>query len=98
MKKIDDSKAKSFYRACIEDDALTGWICSFVSVSLMIAGFCLPPVGVIDNSVIVGVGELFGFYAVSKVPTMIRSIRDGKTLSVKHGDTEVNVSSASDEK
>lgn len=34
-----------------------------VGVLFLTAGFLCPPLGVIDNSVLVGVGEIFGFCA-----------------------------------
>jgi hypothetical protein len=39
------------------------WITLGVAVSLIIAGFCLPPLEIIDNSVLIAVGEL-GFFGV----------------------------------
>ncbi|MCQ2608765.1 MAG: hypothetical protein MJ197_08780 [Bacteroidales bacterium] len=37
-------------------------ICTLLfGVLLMIAGFCVPPKGVIDGSVLTGLGELFTF-------------------------------------
>lgn len=46
-------------------------------VCLIIAGFCVPPVGVIDGSVLTGLGEVFAFaasidglnYLTAKIPT-----------------------------
>ena len=35
----------------------------FVGVLFLTAGFLCPPLGVIDNSILVGVGEIFGFCA-----------------------------------
>ena len=32
-------------------------------ICLIIAGFCVPPVGVIDGSVLTGLGEIFAFSA-----------------------------------
>ena len=32
-------------------------------IILIIAGFCVPPVGVIDGSVLTGLGEIFAFTA-----------------------------------
>ncbi len=45
-------------------------------VILIIAGFCVPPVGVIDGSVLTGLGEIFAFsasidglsYLTAKIP------------------------------
>ena len=46
-------------------------------IVLIIAGFCVPPVGVIDGSVLTGLGEIFAFsasidglnYLTAKIPT-----------------------------
>ena len=45
-------------------------------ICLIIAGFCVPPVGVIDGSVLTGLGEIFAFsasidglsYLTAKIP------------------------------
>lgn len=53
-------------------------ICVLIfGICLIIAGFCVPPVGVIDGSVLTGLGEIFAFsasidglnYLTSKLPT-----------------------------
>lgn len=36
----------------------------FIGIALIIASFIVPPVGIIDNSVIAAVGEIFSFTAV----------------------------------
>ena len=39
-------------------------ICVLIfGICLIIAGFCVPPVGVIDGSVLTGLGEIFAFSA-----------------------------------
>lgn len=35
----------------------------FFGMALMIAGFVVPPIGVIDGSVLTGLGEIFAFTA-----------------------------------
>lgn len=47
------------------------WICLIVSISLMVAGFCVPPMGVIDGSVLTAVGVLFGFATLAQIPVII---------------------------
>ena len=45
-------------------------------IILIVAGFCVPPVGVIDGSVLTGLGEIFAFsasidglnYLAAKIP------------------------------
>lgn len=59
-----------------------------VSVGLMVAGFIVPPTGVIDGSVLTGVGELFAFAALSQLPYVIAS---GKGITLNHGNTSISV-------
>lgn len=47
------------------------WICLIVSISLIAAGFCVPPMGIIDGSVLTAVGILFGFATLAQIPVII---------------------------
>ena len=47
------------------------WICLLVSIGLMVAGFCVPPTGIIDGSVLTAVGILFGFASLAQIPIII---------------------------
>ena len=47
------------------------WICLIVSIGLIVAGFCVPPMGIIDGSVLTAVGILFGFASLAQVPVII---------------------------
>ena len=47
------------------------WICLIVSIGLIVAGFCVPPIGIIDGSVLTAVGILFGFASLAQVPVII---------------------------
>ena len=47
------------------------WICLIVSIGLMVAGFCVPPTGMIDGSVLTAVGILFGFASLAQIPIII---------------------------
>ena len=63
-------------------------ICFFISVALLIAGFLLPPMGVIDGSVLTAVGELLLF------PVIIygfRAIELGLEVKIQKGDTSVEI-------
>lgn len=46
-------------------------ICLITSVVLTIAGFFVPPMGVIDGSVLTAIGILLGFGVVAMLPDMI---------------------------
>lgn len=63
-----------------------------VSTGLIVAGFIVPPTGVIDPSVLTAVGELFAFAALSQLPFVIRS---GKGITLNHGNTSISVNHGS---
>ena len=63
-------------------------ICFVISVLLIIAGFLLPPMGIIDGSVLTAVGELLLF------PVVIygfRAIELGMEVKIQKGDTSVEI-------
>ena len=47
------------------------WICLIVSIGLIVAGFCVPPMGIIDGSVLTAVRILFGCAALAQVRVII---------------------------
>ena len=68
---------------------ITFAVCFFVSVGLIIAGFFVPPMGVIDGSVLTAIGELLLF------PTLLyayRAIELGLSFKFQKGDTSVEIS------
>ena len=67
---------------------ITFAICFFVSVGLIVGGFFVPPMGVIDGSCLTAVGELLLF------PTLLyayRAIELGLTVRFNHGDTSIEI-------
>lgn len=71
------------------------WVCLSLSIGLIVAGFCVPPHGEIDGSVLTACGILFGFATLEVVHIAIRKGVDAK---VKHGQTEVTVGDLNKEK
>ena len=61
-----------------------------VSLALVIAGFVVPPMGVIDGSVLTAVGLLLMFAVIAKLPEAIKA---GRSLKVTKGDFTAEVSS-----
>ena len=47
------------------------WLTLCTSIGLIVAGFCVPPTGVIDGSVLKGVGLLLGFATLAQIPVII---------------------------
>lgn len=82
---------KEYWNICKADGAVGGWICLLTSAFLLVASLFIPPQGIIDSSVIAGVGELLGFAALFKLPNIIQSINDGKSITLSHGNTTVTV-------
>ena len=62
------------------------WICLISSIVLISAGFILPPLAEIHNSVLVACGILFGFASLG---VGIAALERGLDASVKHGETEI---------
>ena len=74
-------------RKCWECKVIFGLTLA-VSVGLIIGGFCVPPTGQIDGSVLTAVGELFGFAALA---SGLHAIRLGYDFRIVKGDTEVQL-------
>lgn len=63
-------------------------IAQSVSITLIIASFCIPPLAVIDSSVFAAVGEIFAFPALLSFYNIVMS---GKQATLKKGELEVTV-------
>ena len=50
---------------------LAFWLTLVTSIGLVIAGFCVPPTGIIDGSVLKSVGLLLGFATLAQIPVII---------------------------
>lgn len=72
-------------------------VLGFIAIVLIITGFFVPPMGIIDGSVIKAVGELFAFAALFEIPHCIIIAKD-KNISIKHNNTEVKIGDECDEK
>lgn len=64
-----------------------------VSILIFVAGFLVPPLGVIDPSCLKAGGILLGFYSLHQIP---QAIKAGKEIRIKHGDTSVSVGDGAD--
>ena len=47
------------------------WTCLIVSIGLIVSGFCVPPTGIIDGTVLTAEGILFGFATLAQIPVII---------------------------
>lgn len=48
------------------------WVCLAVSVVLAVAGFCVPPTGIVDGSVLTCIGLLLAFATLAQIPVVIQ--------------------------
>lgn len=77
-------KRKKDCRLCV----VTFVVCFIISVGLIVGGFFVPPMGVIDGSVLTAVGELLAF------PTLafgMRAVELGYDLKFQKGDHSVEL-------
>ena len=63
----------------------------FVSIALIVDGFFVPPLGIIDGSVLTAVDELLMFGVLAQVPKILDAVRNGKSIKVSKGDFSVDV-------
>ena len=85
--KKPNKKMKKFYHNFLRDNSYF-WFFGGISVLLIVLSFFIPPLAIVDGSVLAAAGELFGFAALGAV---IHSIDRGKTASVSHNGTTITV-------
>lgn len=73
---------------------LINFVCFVISIILVVIGFVLPPTGEIDNSVLIAVGELGFFATLSRIPELIRSLKNGASVDVTFGDKNIHIEGA----
>ena len=59
-----------------------------MSIALIVGGFFVPPVGVIDGSVLTAVGLLLMFSVIEKIPEAIKA---GKSVKISRGDSSLEI-------
>ena len=59
-----------------------------VSLLLVSGGFLVPPLGVIDGSVITAVGELLMFAVVGRIPEAIKA---GRSVKIQKGNFSAEI-------
>lgn len=69
------------------------WVCLITAAALLVAGFIVPPMGVIDGSVLSGVGELFAFAALGQIPAIVKA---SKTAKITAGNKTIEITGKGD--
>lgn len=75
-----------YKKATIKNPAF--WVCLTITIGLFVAGFCMPPHGEIDGSILTAGSILFAFATLEAVHVALKKGVDAK---VKHGKTELAV-------
>ena len=65
-----------------------------IAIILLVASFILPPLGIIDNSVLEGVAEIFAFAGLL---TVLRAIDRNMGIEFKKGDMSLEISDSDDD-
>lgn len=78
---------RNFWKNYLENNVFF-WVFSVAGLLLIIASFLLPPMGVVDNSILAVVGELDGVIALGAV---IKAIDKGTDVSLQHNNTSVTI-------
>ena len=78
---------REFYKNYLKSN-LFFWIFSIIGVILIIVAFILPPLSVIDNSVLIAVGEIDGMIALGAV---IKAIDKGESATFTHNNTSITI-------
>lgn len=66
------------------------WICLITSICLIVGGFLVPPLGIIDGSVLTSVGLLLGFAVVGVI---MNAMLHGADMKITKGDTTIELDS-----
>lgn len=73
----------------LKSDGLT-FVLALTSIVLLVIGLFSPPVGVIDGSVLIAVGELTAILGILR-------IGDSGVITIKHKDTSVQIQADDDD-
>ena len=84
---------REFYKNYLKSN-LFFWLFSIIGVILIVVAFLLPPLSVIDNSVLIAVGEINGFIALGAV---IKAIDKGVDATFQHNNTSVTITNNDNE-
>lgn len=68
-------------------------ICLVVALGLIIGSFFVPPLAVVDGSILASVGEIFAFAALGEVAA---AIERGHSASITHGETTIEIKKQED--
>lgn len=71
------------------------FICLFTSIVLLVASFLLPPMGIIEPSVLAATGELFAFATLGSI---VAAVERGKKATLSKGSLNLSIGDEESEK
>ena len=77
-----------FFKNFTKPNKIAFWVCLAISTTLLVASFIIPPTGVIDPSVLRGVGEIFAF---SVLYVVIEALNRGTDVTLQKGDVNLHL-------
>lgn len=85
---------KAFSRNIRASTTVAFWVCIVAAVGLFVASFVVPPMGVIDGSVLRAGSLLFAFASLAVAR---EAIREGFGAKITHGNTTVEIKDQEEE-
>lgn len=64
------------------------WVCTIAAIGLLVASWCVPPLGAIDPSALKGGSLIFAFAGLWELR---EAIREGLGFKLTHGETTIEV-------
>ena len=86
---------KRFFKNFTKPQKISFWVCLLFSIGLLTASFIIPPKGVIDPSVLRGVGEIFAF---SVLYVVIEALQRGTDVTLQKGDVNLHLNNPDSDK
>lgn len=68
---------------------ITFSVLALIAAAMLIGGFVMPPMGVVDGSVLKAAAVLFGFAALA---VLLHAVDKGVGAKLEHGDTTLTIS------
>lgn len=81
MKWINDFFGDRFHKRVF-------FVCLITSIALLVASFIIPPMGIIEPSVLAATGELFAFATLGSI---VAAIERGKKATLSKGNVHLTV-------
>lgn len=68
---------------------ITFSVLALIAAAMLIGGFVMPPMGIVDGSVLKSAAVLFGFAALA---VLLHAVDKGVGAKLEHGDTTLTIS------